>query len=342
MALTYSAVVPAYNAEATLDQCLEALANAVPAPQSIIVFDDGSTDETGGIAQRHGAHVIRNDDRPLGPAKGRNRGAAGIEDDLVLFVDSDVVIDREAPARLIDALTQDENIAAAFGSYGTRQVAGNLTARYANLRHHHFHQTGNREAETFWTGLGVVRAAVFKTVGGFDNEILRPAMEDIELGGRIRSLGYTIRLVPEAQGTHLKNWTLHQLWRDDVFTRAIPWSGMILSGKCKASLNASLGEKLIAVIAHLIWVSALIAVLEPNALILTGVLAVIYTAANMRFLSVLFRHGGILAGIAGTGLHWCYHLYSSAIFGSMLILTKLRSLGFTHKQRGAQLSGKRT
>lgn len=334
MPLAYSAVVPAHNAGGTLDQCLAGLKAAVPAPNSIVVFDDGSTDETSEIARRHGVIRLRNDGPAVGPAIGRNRGAAACQDPVILFVDADVVANPDAPRRLIEALGDNDTVAAAFGSYGTFQATKNLAARYANLRHHYFHQISGSDAETFWTGLGAVRRRVFQAVGGFDEVIARPGMEDVELGGRLRSHGYRIRCVPDALGTHLKNWKLFQLWRDDVVSRAIPWTRYLLSGKCKASLNASRTQKLIAILAHLIWISAALSVFDARVLFVTLGLLATYGWANRRLLSIIARHGGWLAALSGLGLHWAYHLYSSAIFGSILVLTKLKLVPLPSRSGG--------
>ena len=327
MAIVYTAVIPAYNAAATLDACLAALNAAEPPPDQVVVVDDGSTDETGAIAERHGAEVIRNDGKPMGPARGRNAAAARARNDLILFVDADVVVDADAPRRLLAEMETDDKIAATFGSYGTHQAASNVTARYANLRHHFYHQEGHSEAETFWAGLGAVRRSVFEELGGFDHAIDRPRLEDVELGFRIREHGYRIRLVRDALGTHLKNWTLRRLWREEIQTRAVPWSEMMAAGRCKASLNASSREKALAVLAHLIWLSAALTPVNPGFAMASAAGAVVYIAANWRLLALFRRHGGWPTAVAGVGLHWAYHLYSSVtfalVFARVLARTRL-------------------
>ena len=72
-ALTVAALVPAYNAEATLQACLTALAAMSRPPNEIILFDDGSTDMSTAIGHKAGAIVLRNPGPPLGPAHGPGR-----------------------------------------------------------------------------------------------------------------------------------------------------------------------------------------------------------------------------------------------------------------------------
>jgi len=53
-------IVPAYEAAASIARVLDELTATLPcAPGSIVVVDDGSTDDTAGLAERAGAHVVR-------------------------------------------------------------------------------------------------------------------------------------------------------------------------------------------------------------------------------------------------------------------------------------------
>ena len=79
-----SVVVPAYNAADTIGACLEPLRDA-----DVVVVDDGSSDDTAGIAERAGARVVRTD--RVGPAAARNAGAAAADGELLAFTDADCV-----------------------------------------------------------------------------------------------------------------------------------------------------------------------------------------------------------------------------------------------------------
>lgn len=332
----YSVVVPAYAARETLPACLSALRAAVPPPAEIIVYDDASPDDTAQIARRFGARVIEGQAN-RGPAYGRNRGAEAASSDVVVFVDADVAVRPDAPGKLARAVQRDEATVAAFGAYADRaaDVVTNQAGRYANLRHHHVHaeaaQAGG-EAETFWSGLGAVDRRAYLAAKGFDEAYGRPSIEDVELGLRLRRADGRIAIVGDANGDHLKDWTLRQLWRTDVFERAIPWSQLAASGRIAPTLNADAGERIKAVAAHLVWMSALLALLlAPSSstaasVALVGAFGslVAYAALNRAFLAVLARNGlGTL--LSGAALHWLYHCYASAIYAVTTTTLRLRT-----------------
>ena len=51
-AMTVAVVIPVYNGGAAFEQCIASVLAANPAPDEIIVVDDGSTDQSCEIARR--------------------------------------------------------------------------------------------------------------------------------------------------------------------------------------------------------------------------------------------------------------------------------------------------
>ncbi len=308
-------IVPARNAAATLDRCLTAIAASTCKPVQVLLYDDGSTDSTRRIAEGAGATVIHNPGPPVGPGEGRNRCARQARTKFLVFVDSDMFIHSDAIEYLVSAMESGDNVAAAFGSYDDRPAVTRATAFYANLRHHFIHQNACRRAETFWAGLGIVDRAIFETCGGFDKIYGRPSIEDIELGMRMRAAGHEIVLERAALATHAKNWTVTQLWRTDIYSRALPWSRLILS-QCDApqSLNVEGNERLKAVLAHFTWISVLAGLAWYPLFLAAAASAVWYGFLNRRFWALLARRAGGTGLASGLLLHFAYHIYSSAVF----------------------------
>lgn len=89
-----SVVVPAYNAEGTIDVCLWSILGQTLKPAEIIVIDDGSRDGTLAkvrIVERAAPHVawIILTQKNLGAGAARNAGLAAATQKFVAFLDAD-------------------------------------------------------------------------------------------------------------------------------------------------------------------------------------------------------------------------------------------------------------
>lgn len=228
--VTLSVIVPIFDAAATLPRCIEALVASMGPDDEVIVVDDGSAD--GGVSVlepslRDRIRSVRSETN-IGRGPIRNVGARHASGDVLLFVDSDVVVHPETVEQVRAAFTIDAGRVAMFGSYDVRPDAGNLVSQYRNLLHHHGHHSHGARATHFWTGLGAVRRDVYLSLGGLDEGRWAHDMEDVEFGHRLVDAGHDIDVMPWIQGTHLKRYSLRSMVETDLVHRAIPWSRLLL------------------------------------------------------------------------------------------------------------------
>ena len=190
--LKISVIVPVYNGENFLNHCLDALLKSDYKSFEVIVVDDCSTDKSVDICIEKGVKVIKMSQNS-GPAAARNHASKIAKGEILLFVDADVVVKENTLRKVEDAFENNPEISALFGSYDDEPKEQNFLSQYKNLQHHFVHQTSNREASTFWAGLGAVRRDAFLSIGGFDcKKFAVPSIEDIELGVRLRQDGKKI------------------------------------------------------------------------------------------------------------------------------------------------------
>ena len=101
-------VVPAYNVEMTVSECLDSLLEQTLIAHKIIIVNDGSTDSTGTIceeyARKYPSIIQYFYQTNAGLSAARNRGLENVTTELVTFLDSDDIQDRKFVEKLLDYL----------------------------------------------------------------------------------------------------------------------------------------------------------------------------------------------------------------------------------------------
>ena len=310
-----SVIIPVYNGEKFLPRCLDALKSTSYQQYELIVVDDCSTDRSDEISRDKGALVLRTS-RQSGPGAARNLGAQEAHGEVLLFVDADVVVKPDTLERVAADFMDHPEVAAVFGSYDDEPAEKNFISQYKNLFHRFVHQQARSEAETFWAGCGAVRRDAFLALAGFDAERYpRPAIEDIELGYRMRSKGHRILLDKQLQGKHLKRWTLRSMLHADIFGRAVPWSMLIFESKGMVNdLNLQTTDRLSAGLLGLSLLILPFSVLKPQLLLLIVVLLAIIPILNHKLYRFFFHRKGLAFAMLAFPLHLLYYLYSAVTF----------------------------
>ncbi len=317
-------VMPAYNAAHHLPQSLGALIK-VGGYDELLLVNPGSTDDTASVAESMGVEVLNLGHRG-GPAEARNAGVAALKSDVVLFVDSDCVIADDVIER-VKAAFADGNLATLTGSYDDDPPEKNLASLYMNLRHHYTHQQAKTENATFWAGCGAVRKSMFDEVGGFDAQRFpRPMIEDIELGQRMQKLGKT-QLDPNLHATHLKRWSVFGVIHTDIFSRAIPWTNLILESNEPADdLNLRLSQRIAALFSPLAILStvALLPLLMVN--LCLALVCLIFILVSLALNGGLFRFFVKKQGLSFALAAWFFHQVHLFYSATTFVVCKL-----THK-----------
>ena len=327
-------IVPVHNGRLQLPRCLDALLASEYINFEVIVADDCSTDNTRQIAEGFGARYLRTP-RNLGPGGARNLAARHAEGEILVFVDSDVVVPPEALGIIAEDFERDPALASLFGSYDTAPAWPDFLSQYKNLMHHYVHQISKDEASTFWAGCGAIRREVFAEFGGFDlKKYAKPSIEDIELGFRMCRAGRRILLEKRLQVKHLKKWTVRGLLRADIQLRAVPWTRLILQSKnLPRDLNLTHAAQASAALAWLLVIALLVFPAVATDL-LTGIapwltasrlaVAILLIVAallllNREVYAWFARQRGWRFAAGAVLAHWVYYLYSAAVFGILWI-----------------------
>ena len=124
-----AAVIPALNEAPSIRGVVEGLLAQRGVPlHRIVVVDNGSTDETGGIARRAGASVVREERRGYGYACRAGVQEAG-DAEVILLLDGDAADDPQDLPKVLGPLLADEaDLVIGSRALGSRE-RGSMTAQ---------------------------------------------------------------------------------------------------------------------------------------------------------------------------------------------------------------------
>ncbi len=195
--LACSVIIPAFNAEKTVNSCLESLLDqsVSPGTYEVVLVDDGSTDRTRQIAETHDIHYVYQPNQ--GPASARNRGVEAAGGRIVLFTDSDCTPDRFWIEEMLKPFA-DPSVSGVKGAYRTLQKK--LTPRFAQAefddRFRLLRQSKSIDmVDTYSAGY---RRDLFLRAGGFDESFPTANNEDTDFSYRLATAGHRLVFNPDA------------------------------------------------------------------------------------------------------------------------------------------------
>lgn len=200
-----SVIVAAYQAAATLGDCLRSLATMSYPNRETIVVDDGSTDGTAQIAETDGVRLIRIDHRGLDAA--RNAGLAAADGEIIAFLDADAEADRDWLYHLVECATRREAAAAGGPNFTPRPRSALQAALSAAPGLPREVRSGDdRLSQLCGCNMAISKSALTK-LGGFD-PLFDRAGDDVDLSIRLRDLGGVLAHAPSAIVMHQRRSTI--------------------------------------------------------------------------------------------------------------------------------------
>ncbi len=225
-----SVVVPNRNGAATIGRCLAAALASDYARFEVVVVDDGSEDASVEIIRGFPCRLVRLPSR-VGVSRARNAGARAACGELLLFIDSDCLLQR-------DTLSVAN---ASFGERGDRVLGGTYTpsphdrdffSAFQSVFIHHF-ETKRSEPDYVAAHAMVIDADLFRRSGGFVEGSfigLAASVEDVEFSHRLRRQGCRLAVDPALRVTHVFRFSLRRSLRNAV-RKARYWTAYSLANR---------------------------------------------------------------------------------------------------------------
>lgn len=213
-----SVVIPVFNGESTLRECLVRLHESRFRDFETIIVDDGCTDQSMAIAADFPVRIVPTSGR-VGPAAGRNLGARMASGEVLFFIDADVMVRPDTLALLAESF-EGGDVDGVCGVQAAEMRYTNIASQYKNLwmRWTYLRQTG--DVPLFYTTAAAIRREAFLRVGGFDQGYATPNVEDTAFGQKLARLGVRVRVHPHLEVEHVKQYSLWGMLRTD-FMRAV-------------------------------------------------------------------------------------------------------------------------
>jgi len=201
MPQTVSVLIPAYNAEETIKQCIEGIHNQTYKNIEIIVIDDGSTDNTAEIVATLKCKLIKLNEN-MGAGNARNLGLKAAVGNYIYFIDSDCVPKKDCIECLMMGFSKSEEIGLVGGTCITPldidnilNLAHDVTERYKDF------QNLDEKFVVYLSGANLcIKKEVVDRVGFFNEKFI--THEDFDFTFRANQSGYKILFQPNAVSYH--------------------------------------------------------------------------------------------------------------------------------------------
>lgn len=207
-----SVVVPVYNCERYLGECVDSLLGQTLDDIEVICVDDGSTDSSGEILFRRASLDRRLrllSEENSGPGSARNLGMAAAKGDVIMFCDADDLLDPRA-CELISSCFDEEGCDAlvyGFDVFPPESLHPSLLGRLTPLRE----CTLERSDENVRSLLFHDEARPFAARMALSREFCQRESihwdEDLTLGD---DQYFCFEVFPRAQRTTLRKWQLYR------------------------------------------------------------------------------------------------------------------------------------
>ncbi|MET7747000.1 glycosyltransferase [Micromonospora sp. NPDC005367] len=211
-----SVIVPAYNEKEGIAAAVRSLAGGDhPGGIEVIVVDDGSTDGTADIADGLGLPNVRVVRKPNGgKASALNTGVALARHELIVMVDGDTILERDAVRRLVQPFA-DPQVGAVAGNV----KVGNRKSLIAKWQHIEYVIGFNLDRRLYETlrcmstvpgAIGAFRRQALRYAGGMSDDTLA---EDTDITMAMGRAGWKVVYEEDARAWTEAPATMGQLWK---------------------------------------------------------------------------------------------------------------------------------
>src|SRR3989344_5884994 len=170
-----SIVIPAYNEEKNIQECVDSVFNSdyPKEKMEVIVVDDGSKDNTLELLKKYKKIKILRQNH-LGKVEALNLGARSSSHDFIFTADADTTLDKNCLRELLIPLA-DEKVGATTGNNNVKNKKS-IASAFQNVEYHFINLIANSFSTVFNNGiwfsgsLACYRKTTLKKIGHFKKD----------------------------------------------------------------------------------------------------------------------------------------------------------------------------
>ncbi len=258
-----SIIIPHYNDCTNVNALIDSIINSEEFDfndYQIIVVDDYSLDVNKEFIYKRNIEYIELS-KNYGPAYARNYGAKLAKNEWLLFLDSDTRIIKSSLKLIKKYIYDNQDISIINGICHYNPINISLGSVYKGIVEYNWHLDiikKNIQPEIFNSRVGIIKASIFESIGGFNKDIKGALLEEHEFSYRIPKKNKIV-LVMDLMVMHdfpgIFGTTKVYFWR------TIKWVELFLTNKKFDNKSAVAGTSIANALGHL--VGALLIFISP-------------------------------------------------------------------------------
>lgn len=213
---TVSIVIPVYNQFAYTYACLKSIArNSGDVNYEVIIADDCSTDLTKQLSKAVDGVLVARNRKNLRFLRNCNHAAEAARGKYILFLNNDTQVTEGWLEPLVELIERSEDIGLVGSKLiypdGRLQEAGGILWKDGSAWNYGHLQDPNRpeynyvKETDYISGAAImVRADLWRRLGGFDEAFAPAYYEDTDLAFRVRKAGYRVMFQPKSVVIHFE------------------------------------------------------------------------------------------------------------------------------------------
>ena len=225
-----SIVIPNYNGANTIAKCLGAAFSSDYNLFEVVVADDCSIDASVEIIQKFPCKLIRLK-RHVGVSKARNKAASASSGELLFFIDSDCLLQKDALA-IANQTFNEHHGHIVGGTYTCQPYDRNFFSTFQSIFINYF-ETKKKEPDYIAAHAMIINAELFRKSNGFARNRfigIDASLEDVEFAHRLRRHGHKLLMKPEIQVQHIFNFSFFKSLKN-ALKRSRYWTIYSLANK---------------------------------------------------------------------------------------------------------------